>query len=59
MMATSVSQLDQYLNLIKNPVNPSTHLEVLKVKRNIINDITHLLKETKPLGKMIYYFQTQ
>lgn len=50
IMAARVSQLDQCMNLVKNPTNPSTHQEVLKVKKNIINGITHLLKETKPLN---------
>lgn len=49
-MAARVSQLDQYLNHIKNPVDPSTHQEVLEVKRCIIKGITLLLKDTKPLS---------
>lgn len=49
-MAAKVSQLHQHLNLIKNPANPPTHQEILKIKRNIINGITDLLKETKPLS---------
>lgn len=53
-IATRVSQLDQYLNLVKNPVNSTTYVDVLRAKRNIINDITNLLKETKPLGKVQY-----
>lgn len=53
VMATKLNQLNQHLNLIENPTNPSTHQEVLKIKRNIINDITHLLKETKPLSNNI------
>lgn len=61
-MAAKVNELDQHMDLIKNPVNPSTHVEILKIKRNIINDITRLLKKNKPLGKMLhylsYYFQT-
>jgi len=55
-MSSKVSQLDQYSSLIANPAKPSTYLEVLKVKRNIINDITHLLQETKPLGKLFIVF---
>lgn len=50
IMAARVSQLYQCMNLVKNPTDPSTHQEVLKVKKNIINGITHLLKETKPLS---------
>lgn len=50
VMSARVGQLDQYWNLVKNPANPSTYYEVLDVKRNIINGITHLLKETKPLS---------
>lgn len=49
-MAARVSQLDQYLSLVKNPADLSTHQEMLKVKRSIINDITCLLKETRPLS---------
>ncbi|XP_050439351.1 uncharacterized protein LOC126844909 [Adelges cooleyi] len=51
-MNIRVSQLDQYLNLIKNPVNPVkiTQQEILKIKHNIINGITSLLKELKPLN---------
>jgi len=49
-MAARVSQLDQCINLVKNPADPSTHQEILKTKKNIINGITHLLKETKPLS---------
>jgi len=44
-----INQLDQYLNIVKNPIDPSTYQEIIEVKRNIINGITHLLKETKPL----------
>ncbi|KAL5236431.1 hypothetical protein ACI65C_003841 [Semiaphis heraclei] len=50
IMAARVSQLYQCMNLVKNPADPSTHQEVLKIKKNIINGITHLLKETKPLN---------
>lgn len=50
IMSARVGQLDQYWNLVKNPTNPSTYYEVVEVKRNIINGITHLLKETKPLN---------
>ncbi|XP_025206680.1 uncharacterized protein LOC112602684 [Melanaphis sacchari] len=50
VMAARVSQLDQCMNLVNNPADPSTHQEVLKIKKNIINGITHLLKETKPLN---------
>lgn len=50
VMAARVSQLDQYLNLVKNPANSSTYQEVLKVKQNIISGITQLLEETKPLS---------
>lgn len=53
ILASRVSQLDSYLNLVKIPAEPSTPQEMLKVKQNIINNITHLLKETKPLGKII------
>lgn len=50
VLAARVSQLEQCMDLVKNPADPSTHQEVLKVKKNIINGITHLLKETKPLS---------
>lgn len=50
-LATELGQVDQYLSLIQKPAEPTTHLEVLKVKQNIINNITYLLKEMKPLGK--------
>lgn len=50
VMATRINQLDKYLNLTINPANPTTQQEILKVKRNIISDITHLLKDTKPLS---------
>jgi len=50
VMSARVGELDQYWNLVKNPTNPSTYYEVVEVKRNIINGITHLLKETKPLS---------
>lgn len=49
-MAARVSQLDQYLNLIKNPADPSTYQEVLEVKQNIIKGLSCLLRETKPLS---------
>jgi len=50
VMGERVSQLDQYMNLIKNPINPPTYQEVIEVKHKIINGITHLLKEIKPLS---------
>jgi len=50
VMAARVSQLDQCMSLVKNPAYPSTHQEVLKHKKNIINGITHLLKEIRPLS---------
>jgi len=50
-MASQVSQLDQFMNLVENPPDPSSHLDVFKAKQNIINNITHLLKEIKPIGK--------
>lgn len=58
VMAAKINQLDQYLNLTVNPANPTTQQEIFKVKRNIISDITHLLKDTKPLSnKKLLYFQ--
>lgn len=50
-LAERLNLLDQQLSLNKNPTNPTTHQEVLKIKKNIINGITCLLKETKPLSK--------
>lgn len=49
LMAARISKLDQYLNFVKNPANSPDPQEMLKLRRNIINGITHLLEETKPL----------
>lgn len=50
MMATRVSQLDHYREFVNNPANTVTPQEVLKLKRNIINGLTNLLEQTKPLS---------
>lgn len=50
MMATRISQLDQYREFVNNPANSISPQEVLKLKRNIINGMTHLLEQTKPLS---------
>lgn len=55
IMAARVNQLDQYQNFVENPANSSSPQEVLKLKRNIINGITHLLEETKPLSNNNYF----
>lgn len=57
IMGERINQLDQYLNIIQNPTDPSTCQEINEMKRNIIIGITHLLKETKPLCNydFLYY----
>jgi hypothetical protein len=50
-LAEILNGLDQQLSLNKSPTNANTHQELLKIKKNIINDITCLLKETRPLSK--------
>ncbi|XP_025421228.1 uncharacterized protein LOC112691273 isoform X2 [Sipha flava] len=49
-LAEILNGLDQQLSLNKSPTNANTHQELLKIKKNIINDITCLLKETRPLN---------
>ncbi|VVC37386.1 Hypothetical protein CINCED_3A019041 [Cinara cedri] len=54
LMALRVSKLDQYVNFVKNPVHSVEPQEMLKLKQNVINGLTHLVENTKPLSYPCY-----